>query len=200
MSQHDPRIDTYIAQAADFARPILERARELVHQTSDEIEETLKWGMPTFMYRGKILCGMAAFKQHAVFGFWKGKLIVDTKGRSVEEAMGQFGCLTSVKDLPAKRVLVGYVKKAMELNETGTTVKRATKAKPALRMPADLKNALENSRTADAHWDELPRGAKRDYLEWVLEAKQPATRARRIATTVEWVAAGKKRNWKYEKC
>lgn len=196
MGRKDERITAYIQDAPPFARPILRHLRAVVHEACPAVEETLKWKMPSFEYKG-LLCGMAAFKQHAVFGFWKGKLIVDTKGRSVEQAMGQFGCLTSVKDLPAKRVLVGYVKKAMELNEAGTTMRRAPRAKPALRMPADLKSALEKSRRAEARWDELPPGARRDYLEWVLEAKQPATRARRIATTVEWVAAGKKRNWKY---
>lgn len=198
MGQKDERVDAYIKGAPEFARPILKHLRTVVHEACPEVQETLKWKMPSFEYHG-LLCGMAAFRQHATFGFWKGKLIVDANGRNAEAAMGQFGCLTSVRDLPAKRVLAGYVKKAMALNEAGITVKRATKPKPALRTPADLKRALEKSRTAAAHWDELPPGARRDYLEWVLEAKQPATRVRRIATTVEWVAAGKRRNWKYEK-
>jgi uncharacterized protein YdeI (YjbR/CyaY-like superfamily) len=198
MGRKDERIDAYIAGAPEFARPILKHLRTVVHEACPDVQETLKWKMPAFEYKG-LLCGMAAFKQHATFGFWKGKLIVDTKDRDLEDAMGQFGCLTSVKDLPAKRVLVGYVKKAMALNDAGVTVKRVTKPKAALKMPADLKSALEKSRKADAHWNEFSPSAKRDYVEWVLEAKQAATRARRIATTVEWVAAGKKRNWKYEK-
>lgn len=199
MGRRDERVDAYIAKAPEFARPILTHLRAVVHQACPDVEETLKWSMPAFEYKG-LLCGFAAFKKHATFGFWKGKLIVDTKGRDLESAMGQFGCLTSVKDLPPKRELMGYVKKAMALNDAGVTVKRAVKPKAALKMPADLKAALARSRKADANWDEFPPGAKRDYLEWVLEAKQEATRARRIATTVEWVAAGKKRNWKYEKC
>jgi uncharacterized protein YdeI (YjbR/CyaY-like superfamily) len=199
MGRKDERITAYIAGAPEFARPILKHLRAVVHEACPQVEETLKWKMPSFEYKG-LLCGMAAFKQHATFGFWKGRLIVDTNGRKGEEAMGQFGCLTSVRDLPAKRVLVGYVRKAMALNENGITVKRVTKSKSPLATPQDLKTALARSRRASANWDELPPGAKRDYLEWVLEAKQAATRARRIATTVEWVAAGKKRNWKYEKC
>lgn len=199
MGQKDERVDAYIARAPEFARPILKHIRAVVHEACPDVQETLKWRMPSFEYKG-MLCGMGAFKEHAIFGFWKGKLILDPKGRDLNDAMGQFGRITSVKDLPPKRELAGYVKKAMALNDAGVTVKRKAKPKPALKMPADLRAALAKSRKAEAHWDEFSASAKRDYLEWVLEAKQEATRARRIATTVEWVAAGKKRNWKYEKC
>ena len=199
MGKKDERIDAYIAKQAPFARPILEHLRAVVHAACPDVEETLKWGMPSFEYHG-ILCGMAAFKQHATFMFWKGKLIVVSAGKDLESAMGQFGRITSVKDLPAKRVLMGYVKQAMALNEAGTTVKRAVKPKPALRMPADLKAALAKNRRALATFEGFSPSAKRDYLEWVLEAKQPATRAKRIATAVGWIAEGKRRNWKYEKC
>lgn len=199
MGRKDERIDAYIEDAPAFARPILRHLRAVVHEACPEVHETLKWKMPSFEYKG-LLCGFAAFKQHATFGFWKGRLIVDAKDRDLDAAMGQFGCLTSVKDLPPKRELVRYVKKAMALNDAGITVKRVTKPKPAPRMPADLATALGRSRKAEAHWDEFSPSARREYLEWVLDAKQDATRAKRIATTVEWVAAGKKRNWKYEKC
>lgn len=199
MGKRDERVDVYIAGAPEFARPILKHIRALVHETCPEVQETLKWRMPSFEYKG-MLCGMGAFKEHAVFGFWKGKLILGRDGSDGDDAMGQFGRLTSVKDLPSKRELAGYIKKAMALNDAGVTVKRATKPKAPLKMPADLKAALAESRKAEAHWDEFTPAAKRDYVEWVLEAKQEATRARRIKTTVEWVAAGKKRNWKYEKC
>ena len=198
MGQKDERIDAYIARAPEFARPILAHLRAVVHEACPDVEETLKWSMPAFEYKG-LLCGMAAFKEHATFGFWKGKLVLDSKGRDLDDAMGQFGRLTSVQDLPGKRELAGYVKKAMALNDAGVTVKRVTKPKPVLKVPADLKSALAKSRRAEAHWDEYSPSARRDYLEWVLEAKQEATRAKRIATTVEWVAAGKKRNWKYER-
>ncbi len=196
MGKQDKRIDAYIARAPEFARPILNHLRAVVHESCPDVQETLKWSMPSFEYHG-LLCGMAAFKQHATFGFWKGKLILDRSGRDLDDAMGQFGRLTSVKDLPAKRVLAGHVKKAMALNEAGTTVKRAMKPRAVLKMPRDLKAALAKNRKALATWDGLPPSAKRDYLEWVLEAKQEATRARRIATSVEWIAEGKRRHWKY---
>lgn len=197
MGKKDKRIDAYIARAPEFARPILSHIRAVVHEACPDVQENVKWGMPSFEYEG-LLCGMAAFKQHATFGFWKGKLIVDSNGRNLEDAMGQFGRITQVADLPARRVLAGYVKKAMALNESGTTVKRAVKAKPVLRMPADFKAALAKSRKALATYETLPASARREYLEWVLGAKQAATRARRIATSVEWLAEGRRLNWKYE--
>jgi uncharacterized protein YdeI (YjbR/CyaY-like superfamily) len=199
MGKKDKRIDAYIARAPEFARPILEHLRATVHAACPDVQENLKWGMPAFEYHG-LLCSMAAFKQHTTFGFWKGKLIVDSNGQDLESAMGQFGRIASVKDLPAKRVLAGYVKKAMALNEAGTTVKRVVKPKPVLRMPADFKAALAQRRAALAAFESFSPSAQRDYLEWVLEAKQAATRAKRIATAVGWIAEGKRRNWKYEKC
>ena len=199
MGKKDKRIDAYIARAPEFARPILEHLRATVHAACPDVQENLKWGMPAFEYHG-LLCSMAAFKQHTTFGFWKGKLIVDSNGQDLESAMGQFGRIASVKDLPAKRVLAGYVKKAMALNEAGTTVKRVVKPKPVLRMPADFKAALAQRRAALAAFEGFSPSAQRDYLEWVLEAKQAATRAKRIATAVGWIAEGKRRNWRYEKC
>src|SRR5512134_3301694 len=187
MPRKDPRIDAYIARAPVYARPILKHLRALIHEGCPEVQETIKWGMPSFEYHG-ILCGMAAFKAHATFGFWKGGLIVDSAGRKTEAAMGQFGRLTNVKELPAKRVLLGYVKQAMVLNEAGRKVPRVRKPpKPALRMPADLRAALAKSPRALAAWDEFPPSARRDYLEWVLEAKQAATRAKRVATAAGWI-------------
>jgi uncharacterized protein YdeI (YjbR/CyaY-like superfamily) len=199
MGKKDKRIDAYIARAPEFARPILEHLRATVHAACPDVQENLKWGMPAFEYHG-LLCSMAAFKQHTTFGFWKGKLIVDSNGQDLESAMGQFGRIASMKDLPAKRVLAGYVRKAMALNEAGTTVKRVVKPKPVLRMPADFKAALAQRRAALAAFEGFSPSAQRDYLEWVLEAKQAATRAKRIATAVGWIAEGKRRNWKYEKC
>lgn len=199
MPAKDPRIDAYIAKAPEFARPILRHLRAVVHAAGPGIEENIKWGMPAFEYHG-LLCQMASFKAHATFGFWKGKLIVDPKGRDPKAAMGEFGRITSVKDLPAKRVLIGYVRQAMALNEAGTTVKRARKhPKPPLRMPADLRAALAKSARALAAWDGFPPSARRDYLEWILGAKQAATRAKRVATAAGWIADGRPMNWKYQK-
>ena len=198
MPRKDARIDAYIGKAQPFARPILTHIRAVVMKASPELEETLKWGHPAFVYHG-IVCGMAAFKQHVTFGFWKGKLILDTKGLPVDEAMGQFGRITSVADLPGQRAIAGYVKKAMALNESGVVVKRVVKPKQAIAMPPVFKAALAKAAKAKATYDGLSPSQQREYLEWVTEAKTEATRDRRIATAIEWLAAGKNRNWKYER-
>src|SRR5262245_20022865 len=117
MGAKDPRIDAYIQKAPMFAKPVLTKLRKLVHQGCPGAVETIKWGMPAFDYKGP-LCGMAAFKEHAVFGFWKGKLIKDPNNflqeRSVDggAAMGNLGRVTGVKDLPPDNVIVDFVKQA----------------------------------------------------------------------------------------
>ena len=199
MPRKDPRIDAYIKGRAPFAQPILKHLRAVVHEACPDVVETIKWGMPAFEYEGP-LCSIAAFKAHAAFGLWKGGLILDSRGRDLESAMGSFGRLTSVEDLPGKRVLVGYLKQAMALNEQGIKVKRAVKPKPALPVPAELKAALARNAKARATFAAFSPSCRREYVEWVTEARQDATRGRRIATAVEWLAEGKRRNWKYEKC
>jgi uncharacterized protein YdeI (YjbR/CyaY-like superfamily) len=201
MGTKDPRVDAYIEKAKPFARPILRHIRKVVHEACPDTEETLKWSMPTFMYAGEMLCGMAAFKEHAVLGFWKASLILDPEGRKPEDdAMGQFGCIRTVKDLPPTRELKSYLRKAMELNEQGIKVKRAKAAtkKAAVKVPADLAAAIRKSRKAAATWDAFPPGCRREYIEWIDEAKRDETRPKRLATTIEWLAEGRKRNWKYQ--
>lgn len=199
MATRDPRIDTYIARSAEFAKPILAHLRAVVHAACPDVEETMKWSMPHFDYRGAMMCSMAAFKAHAVFGFWKGALVLGAKAQR-REAMGSFGRITSVKDLPAKKVLVGYIRKAMALNEEGVTVARPRKhAKAAPAMPPELAAALKKAKGAWAQWQAFTPGQRREYVAWIVDAKQEATRVRRIATTVSQVAEGKSQNWKYER-
>ena len=199
MAKKDPRIDAYIAGRAAFARPILRHLRQLVHTACPEVEESIKWGMPAFSYRGP-LCGMAAFKAHATFGFWKGKLIVDTKGVDLDTAMGQFGRITSLAELPAKRVILGYVKKAMMFNESGVKVKRVVRKHPPLRLQPAFAAALARHPRARATFDAFSPSCRREYVEWISEAKRDETRMTRIATSIKWLTEGKKRNWKYESC
>ena len=201
MGTRDQRIDSYIEKSADFARPILTHLREVVHGACPEVEETVKWGMPHFQYKG-MLCAMASFKAHCTFGFWKGRLIVDRGGENAEAAMGQFGRITSVAELPPKRVLAGYVKEAMRLNDEGVTAPRRAPSKtkrPAAAVPDDLAAALRRNRKAAATFDAFSASHRREYVEWITEAKRAETRERRIATAVEWIAEGKARNWKYER-
>ena len=194
MGKKDPRIDAYIEKAADFAKPILRHLRKVVHAGCPNVEETLKWSMPHFDYKGP-LAGMAAFKAHCAFGFWKGSLIVPGS----KEAMGQFGCITKISDLPKAGVLTGYVRKAVELNEQKVKVPRPLKhEKKDIPMPADLAAALKGNAKARATFDGFRPSHKREYLEWITEAKTDETRRKRLVTAVEWMSEGKARHWKYQ--
>lgn len=199
VGSRDPRVDAYIENSAEFSKPILTYVREIVHEACPEAEETLKWGFPHFTYRG-ILCSMASFKAHCTLNFWRGEEVVGPSTVS-KEAMGQFGRLTSVKDLPAKKVLMDYVTKATALNEAGTPSPVSKRAKPKgeAEVPEDLLAALKKNKKARATFDGFPPGQRREYVDWITEAKRPETRANRLATTLEWLAEGKRRNWKYEK-
>jgi len=197
MGTRDKRVDAYIARSAEFARPILAHLREVVHAACPTCEETMKWSFPHFDYKGGMLCSMAAFKQHAAFGFWKGALVLGDQ--QARDAMGSFGRLTSLKDLPPKKTLVAYIRKAMALNDAGVKVKRAKpRPAPALDMPADFAAALKRVNGAWAHWEAFPPSHRREYVAWIHGAKQDATRARRMATAVAQVSEGKSQNWKYE--
>jgi uncharacterized protein YdeI (YjbR/CyaY-like superfamily) len=197
MPTTDKRIDAYIARSADFAKPILVHLRAAVHEACPDVEETIKWGMPSFTHHG-ILCGMAAFKGHCTFGFWRAKLIVGLDPAKTKEAMGQFGCITAVQDLPPKRVLKSFIKEAARLNEEGVKAPARPKGKKkALPLPADLAAGLKKNAKARAAWTAFSPSARREYVEWITEAKREATRAERLKTTLLWVAQGKQRNWKY---
>ncbi len=195
----DPRIDAYIERQADFARPILAHLREILHAACPECEETLKWSSPSFVYKGKILAGFAAFKAHAAFGFWAGNQILETGARQ-ESAMGQFGRLTSLDDLPPRATLIELAKKGMRLIDDGVKPVRNKTAKPPLTVPQDLRAALDAVPAAAATFAGFPPSCQREYVEWVTEAKRDETRAKRLAQAVEWMAEGKRRNWKYENC
>jgi len=198
MGKRDPRVDAYIAKSADFAQPILRKLRTLVHRADPGIEETVKWGMPSFSHDG-IVCNMAAFKQHCAFGFWKSKLILDAQGRRVDEAMGNFGRLKTLKDLPTDAKLIGYIKKAVRLNTEGVKVPGRTRRKAtALRVPADLAALLRKQAKASATFKRLSPSHRNEYVEWITGAKRPETRAKRLATTIGWLTLGRNYNWRYE--
>lgn len=203
MSHRDPRVDAYIAKAAPFAQPILEHVRAVVHEACPGAEETIKWGMPSFVHGGGILCGMAAFKAHASFGFWKHALVVGEDGADEggeRVGMGSFGKLTAVRDLPAKKQLVAYVKKAAALNAQGVKAVPARKtaaAKPAPVPTPGFAAALRRNKAAGTAFKAFPPSHQREYVDWIAEAKREETRDRRIAQAIEWIAEGKQRNWKY---
>lgn len=196
----DPRVDAYIAKSPAFAQPILAHIRATVHAACPEVVETMKWSMPHFDHHG-IMCSMAAFKGHCALGFWKAALIEGLGPNSANggAAAGNFGRITAVSDLPSPRALAGFVKAAMRLNEQGTTAPRAARGpKPAPETPADLDAALSASAGARANFDAFTASQRREYIEWIVEAKREETRAKRVAQAVEWIADGKTRNWKYQ--
>ena len=194
----DKRVDDYIAEQPDFARPILAHLREMIHEACPDCEETLKWSRPSFLYKGKILAGFSAFKAHAAFGYWNDSML--SKEEKNRSAMGQFGRLTSLADLPDRATLIALTKKSMALIDEGAKPPRATAKKPPFTVPQDLRAAIDAVPAAKATFDTFPPSCQREYVEWVTEAKRDETRARRLAQTVEWLAEGKRRNWKYENC
>ena len=194
----DPRIDAYIAKAAPFAQPILKHVRDRVHAVAPEAQETLKWSMPSFTIDDKILVGMAAFMAHATVGFWRGEEMgIETS----KDAMGQLGKLASVDDLPTDEELDALIRKGVELARTAPAPRKTKhEPKPVPMMHPDFAQALAANPKAKTVLDGFPPSAQRDYLEWISDAKQDATRAKRITTAVDWLAEGKRRHWKYETC
>jgi len=195
----DARIDAYIDRQAEFATPILRYLREVMHAACPDGEESIKWSSPHFLYKGEMLAGMAAFKQHATFGFWRGSLVVG-KGNEQMSGMGQFGRLTSVDDLPPRKQLEALIRKAMKLTDEGVKPPRDKHKKAPFTVPQDLRAALDANKKAAATFDAFPPSCQREYVEWVTEAKRDETRVKRLNQAVEWMAEGKRRNWKYENC
>lgn len=194
MPTKDKRVDAYIAKSAEFAKPILEQFRAAVHEACPDVEETIKWGSPFFLYHG-MLCGVSAFKAHCALIFWRAKLVTgESNGRD-----GPFSHITSLAELPPKKVLVGYVKKAMQVNEQGApaTPRPKRTAAKELEVPADLTAALGKNKKARATFEAFSPTNRREYVEWITEAKTDVTRQRRLAQALEWMAEGKPRNWKY---
>lgn len=202
MKKTNEKFDAYIEKSADFAKPILNHLRELVHTACPEIEESWKWSFPNFDYKG-IVCSMAAFKQHCSFGFWKASLMSDpnkilTQSR---EAMGQMGQLKSLADLPPDDVLIAYIKEAVELNEKGVKLPSRPKSneKKELNIPEYLTSALEANEKAAETFENFNYSNKSEYVYWIVDAKTEETRNKRLAIAVEQMAEGKSKNWKYER-
>jgi hypothetical protein len=205
MGKRDPRVDAYIKKSQPFARPILEHIRAVVHDGCPDVEESIKWGFPFFLHHG-MLISMAAFKAHASMGFWRARGILPDALIENAEGMGSFGKLESVKDLPAKKVLIGYVKAAAARNEafaSGELEKPKARKKAAAKplvVPPLLQKALAKNAKARAGFQKLTPSQQREYADWIAEAKREETAAKRLATTIEWLAEGKSRNWKYQDC
>ncbi len=203
-----PKVDAYCAKVQPFAQPILAHLRELVHKACPEVEETIKWSRPFFEYRGAILCNMSAFKEHCSFGFWGEEIgaVLREAGVLKEGGMGSLGRITSVADLPSDKQMLGWIRQAAAFVNSGQYTSpiaarhKVVKPKPSLHRPAEFKTALQGNKKAAAVFAAFSPSSKREYVEWIAEAKRQETRDKRIATAVEWIAEGKQRNWKYQNC
>ena len=194
MSTRDARVDRYIEKSAEFAKPILNHIRELVHSVCPDVEETVKWGFPHFMYKG-ILCSMAAFKHHCAFGFWKGTLVFKSiPGVKKRETMGHLGRITTIADLPGRKTVTRCIIEAVRLNETGTKLPR--KAKPPrkeLVVPDDLAAGLKKNKKALATFARFTYSQRKEYIQWITGAKTEVTRAKRLKTALDWMGTGSMR-------
>ncbi len=202
MSTTDPRIDAYINKAAPFAQPILHHIRQLVHKACPQVEETIKWSFPHFDYKG-ILCSMAAMKQHCSFGFWKASLMADPEkllNKIGNTSMGSFGKIASINDLPSDKILISYIKEAVRLNKEDVKLPpKERTAKKDVEVPGYMTSALSKNKKAQSAFDNFSPSHKREYIEWINDAKTEATRNKRIGTMLEWLIEGKSLNWKYQR-
>ncbi|QQS31727.1 MAG: YdeI/OmpD-associated family protein [Acidobacteriota bacterium] len=200
MPKTDPRIDAYIERSAEFAQPILTHIRKLIHKACPDVEETMKWSMPHFDFKGP-LCNMAAFKQHCAFGFWKQQIMDHSAIDAERNTLSSFGKITSLKDLPKDKVIIELINQAIELNEKGIKIpKPKASEKAEIVVPDILAAELKKNKKAAETFDKFPPSCKREYIEWITDAKTEPTREKRLATTIEWLTEGKRKNWKYEKC
>jgi len=203
MEQYDNRVDVYINKSREFAKPILEYIREIVHETSPLLTEAMKWGFPFFEYKG-VVCQMASFKEHCAFGFWKASLLNDPYGvlSLGDGAAGSFGRITKIEDLPAKEILQDFILQAIALNESGKktpeAIKKASAPKTELVVPEYFREFLTTYPNASLNFDRFSYSQKKEYVEWIVEAKTEATRLKRLETAAEWIAEGKSRHWKYK--
>jgi uncharacterized protein YdeI (YjbR/CyaY-like superfamily) len=203
MPETDPRVDAYIEKAAPFAKPILLKLRKLIFQACPDAKETIKWSFPNYEVYGSVFCNMASFKEHCSFGFWKASLLKDPEGIlhiAEKNSMGHLDKLLSTKDLPPDKVLLSYLKEAAQLNKDNIKVsKPKTAVREELPIPKSLAAALKKSKKALATFDGFPPSQRREYIEWITEAKTEDTLNKRLATTIEWLEEGKIRHWKYKK-
>jgi len=201
MPTTDPFVDAYIEKSKDFAKPILKHIRALVHDACPDVVETKKWSFPHFDYKG-MMCSMASFNEHCAFGFWKQSLIDDAVFPAEKTAMGSFGRIRSIADLPDANMMKKLIGDAMKLNDDGIKVAKPkpTGEKKELVVPDVLLEALATNDAAADTFNNFPYSKKKDYVEWITEAKTDATREKRLATTLEWLAEGKARHWKYQNC
>jgi uncharacterized protein YdeI (YjbR/CyaY-like superfamily) len=209
MGSHDRKVDAYIAKAQPFAQPILIHLRKLVHKACPRAEEAIKWSRPVFLYKGTILANLAAFKEHCSFGFWGEEIGAILRRANViqDGGMGSLGRITRVQDLPPEKHMLSWIRQASDFIDRGEHTSpiaarnKVVKApKPAPKTSPEFAAALKRNEKAAAAFKSFSPSCKREYVDWIAEAKRDETRDKRIAQAVEWIAEGKQRNWKYQNC
>lgn len=202
MEKYNAQVDEYIEKSPDFAKPVLNYLREIIHETCPETEEAIKWKFPAFMYKGKILCSITAFKHYCSLGFWlhqEMKTIKDLETTAEKSSMFSLGKITKMEELPSKSLLKKAVKEAMELTDMGVTMKKAAPSKTETEIPDYFQSALKANKKAAQVFEKASPSFRKEYIKWIMEAKTEATRSKRMEQALEWIAEGKSRNWKYEK-
>jgi uncharacterized protein YdeI (YjbR/CyaY-like superfamily) len=208
-STFNPKVDAYIAKSGAFAQPILEHLRALIHKACPPAVEEIKWSRPFFLHNAEILCNISAFKEHCAFGFWGAEIGKELTADGIVQdgGMGSLGKITTLKDLPSDKQMLAYIRRAAELIDSGNgenrvvAQRRVVKApKAELEMSAEFAAALKKHKTAATHFDAFSPSCRREYIDWIADAKKPETRDRRIAQAIDWIAEGKQRNWKYQNC
>lgn len=202
MEKYNPQVDEYIEKSADFAKPILNYLRETIHEVCSDAEEAIKWKFPTFMYKGKILCSTVSFKQYCSMGFWlhdEMKTIKNLDTGVEKTNMFSLGKITKMEDLPSKPQLKKIILEAMELTDMGVTLKKSAPSKTEIPVPDYFQNALGENKKALETFQKSAPSFRKEYVNWIVDAKTETTRNKRIEQAIEWISEGKGRNWKYEK-
>lgn len=202
MEKYNPLVDEYIEKSPDFSKPILNYIREIVHEFCTDAEEAIKWKFPTFMYKGKILCSMVSFKAYCSMGFWlHGEMqTIKNLETDVEKTnMFSLGKITKLEDLPSKPQLKKIILEAMELTDMGVKLKKAAPTKTETAVPDEFQNVLDQNKKVLEIFQKASPSFRKEYINWITEAKTETTRNKRMEQAIEWISEGKGRNWKYEK-
>ncbi|GAB0155022.1 hypothetical protein CHRYSEOSP005_02820 [Chryseobacterium sp. Alg-005] len=202
MEKYSTKVDEYIENSPDFAKPVLHYLRETIHEVCPDAEEAIKWKFPTFMYKGKILCSLTSFKQYCSMGFWlhgEMKMIKELETNAEKSSMFSLGKITKMEDLPSKLLLKKAILEAMELTDMGVTMKKAAPSKTETEIPDYFQEALQQNKKALEVFENKSPSFRKEYIMWITDAKTEATRNKRMEQSLEWIAEGKGRNWKYEK-
>lgn len=202
MEKYSAQVDEYIEKSPDFAKPILHYLRETIHETCPDAEEAVKWKFPAFMYKGKILCSITAFKQYCSLGFWlhqEMKTISELETAAEKSNMFSLGKITKMEDLPSKTLLKKAIKEAMELTDMGVTMKKAAPSKTETQIPDYFQTALNANEKALQVFQKASPSFRKEYINWITDAKTETTRHKRMEQALEWISEGKGRNWKYER-